>query len=335
MKMPHPFLQFFQSNDPKVVLITSHQNADPDALCSAFAIKSLIHILYPEVVTIVSLDGVSNVSQKIMQEYNLEVDSPKGLAIDGIVIVDANSAEQVGNVKENASWNDPIFVIDHHVFQEKTLKFAQFSIIDEEAIATTEIVFEIFQDLNVQPSLETACLLFLGLLFDSRHLLLANNKTISIVHQLIELGANYSEMIKLLSVSMVRPERIARLKAAQRSTLHEFNGWLIVVSHTSAYEASACRALIRLGADVAIVYGQTKDGIRFSARATNIVAHETDLNLAKDVMEQIGPVMHGVGGGHKTAAGCSGIDNLEAGLDLALEILKNKLSSKSKLPNNE
>ncbi|NVM30453.1 MAG: hypothetical protein HWN65_16540, partial [Candidatus Helarchaeota archaeon] len=211
----------------------------------------------------------------------------------------------------------------------------QFTIIDEEAIATAELIFEIFQALNVRPSLETACLLFLGLLFDSRHLLLANNKTISIVHQLVELGVIYSDMIKLLSVSMDRPERIARLKAAQRSTLHEFNGWLVAISHTSAFEASACRALIRLGADVAIVYGQTKDGVRFSARATNAVAHETDLNLAKDLMEKIGSIMHGEGGGHKTAAGCSGIDNLEAGLDLSLEILKNKLSSKSKLPNSE
>lgn len=196
--MTHPFIEFFQSNAPKAVLITSHRNADPDALCSAFAIESLIHSLFPEVVTIVSLDGVSNVSQKIIQEYNLEVESLRDSAIDGIIIVDANTAEQVGAVKEEVSWKNPVLIIDHHIFQQRTLKFAQFTIIDEEAIATTELIFEIFQALNVRPSLETACLLFLGLLFDSRHLLLANNKTISIVHQLVELGVIYSDMIKLV-----------------------------------------------------------------------------------------------------------------------------------------
>ena len=202
-------------------------------------------------------------------------------------------------------------------------------IIDDSAVATTELIYEIYRTLDIIPSERTAALLFLGIIYDSRHLLLARNKTFNIINQLLELGVNYSEMIDLLATAMDRPERIARLKAAQRLQIHEFNGWLVAISHTSAYEASACRAIIRLGADVVLVYGKNKDGIRMSGRATSAIAKRTTLNLASDIMAKIGLVMHGEGGGHNTAAGCSGKENLEAGLELALELLKEKLSQKA------
>ncbi|NVM54275.1 MAG: DHH family phosphoesterase [Candidatus Helarchaeota archaeon] len=324
--MPQPFRDFFQKNTPKTVLITSHENADPDAICSAFAIDSLIHILYPEVKTAISLDKISIVSQKIVNQFDLEIKPLGAFQSEAIIIVDANSVEQLGTLKTRINWENPVLIIDHHVIHPNTRKITPFIIINENAVATTELIFDIYQGLNIFPSKDTACLLFLGLLYDSRHLILANNKTIRVVNKLIELGANYSDMVALLAVSMARPERIARLKAAQRLTLHEFNKWLVAISHTSAYEASACRAIIRLGADIALVYGENKGEIRISGRSTSSVAKETKLNLAKDIMEKIGPIMHGEGGGHNTAAGCNGKDNLEGGLELALELLKNKLS---------
>jgi nanoRNase/pAp phosphatase (c-di-AMP/oligoRNAs hydrolase) len=86
---------------------------------------------------------------------------------------------------------------------------------------------------------------------------------------------------------------------------------------------------MNLGADVALVYRNRKDEIRFSTRASAEVIKKTNLNLAKDVMEKIGPIMEGEGGGHEGAAGCSGKTNLEAGLQRALELLKIKLTGKS------
>ena len=322
-------MDFFQVVAPTTVLITSHENADPDAVCSAFAIAYIIEVLHPEVETIVSLDGVNIVAQRIISEFHLDVTLPGPFPNDATIIVDANSAEQVGSLKNAINWEQPVLIIDHHVSSPNTKKIAKSAIIAENAVATTELIFELFKSLDVIPSKKIASLLFIGLLYDSRHLLLANNKTINIVNELLALGANYSELVNLLAISMDRPERIARLKAAQRLTLHEFNRWLVAISHTSAYEASACRALIRLGADVALVYGETKEGIRFSGRATAEVARETHLNLASDIMEKIGPVMHGEGGGHNTAAGCSGTDNLEAGLELALDLIEKKLTKKS------
>jgi len=324
--MSETFQKFFQAIGKGRVLITSHKNADPDALCSAFALYNLIQTQYPEITLLICFDGVSLLSQNIIKKFEIELDSIENLQMDGIIIVDANVVEQIGSLENQINWEKPVLIIDHHVPHPNTQKFAQYSIIQPRAFATAELIFELYQILNVPLSTKVASLICLGILFDSRHLVLADNKTIQIVHQLLEVGINYPEMVEFLRLPMDRSERISHLKAAQRIIIHEFNGWIVVISHVSSFQASACRALIKLGADIALVYGRQKDEIQMSARATVEVASKMNLNLAKDIMEKIGPIMHGEGGGHNTAAGCNGTDNLEEGLKRALELLKNKLS---------
>jgi phosphoesterase RecJ-like protein len=323
------FKEFFQKVAPKRILITTHENADPDALSSAFALRNLIVLLYPEIKVILYFNGLSLVTQQITEKFQLDTRVPDDIACDGIIIVDANNPEQLGELKTRINIELPKLIIDHHSPPSDLEKITKYSIIDEDSIAVCEVIFNLYQFLNVTLSPVVASLIFLGILYDSRHLLLATNRTIHIIDELIKFGINYSDLIELLTLSMDRTERIARLKAAQRIVLHEFDGWLVAISHVSAFEASACRAIIGLGADVALVYGEKQDEIRFSARATTEIIKKTKLNLALDVMEKVGPVMHGEGGGHEGAAGCNGKDNLEGGLELALELLKTKLTQKS------
>ena len=323
------FKEFFQIIAPKRILITTHENADPDALCSAFALRNLIELLYPETQIALYFEGLSLVAQQIVEKFNLDVSLPVDISCDGIIIVDANNPEQLGELKTRINLDLPKLIVDHHSPPSDLEKITKYAIINEDSIAACEVIFNLYQFFNVALSQLMASLIFLGILYDSRHLLLATNRTIHIIDDLIKFGIDYSDMIEVLNLSMDRTERIARLKAAQRIVLHEFDGWIVAVSHVSAFEASACRALISLGADVALVYGEKQDEIRFSARATTEVIKKTNLNLAIDIMEKVGPIMHGEGGGHEGAAGCNGKDNREGGLELALELLKTKLSPQS------
>lgn len=323
------FKEFFQSTTPKRILITTHENADPDALCSAFTLRNLIELLYPETKIVIYFDGLSLVAQQIAEKFQLDTSLPADIACDGIIIVDANNPEQLGELKTRISLELPKLIIDHHSPPSDLEEITKYAIIDEDSTAVCEVMFNIYRFFNVPLSQMMASLIFLGILYDSRHLLLATNRTIHIIDELIKFGINYSDLIEVLTLSMDRTERIARLKAAQRIVLYEFDGWIVAVSHVSAFEASACRAIIGLGADVALVYGEKQDEIRFSARATTEIIKKTNLNLAIDVMEKVGPVMHGEGGGHEGAAGCNGKDNLKGGLELALELLKTKLTPKS------
>ncbi|MFW9932966.1 MAG: DHH family phosphoesterase, partial [Candidatus Thorarchaeota archaeon] len=127
-----------------------------------------------------------------------------------------------------------------------------------------------------------------------------------------------------------RSERIARLKAASRLLVHTIGDWVIVTAKIGAYEASACRGLIDLGADVAIVGGKpAKDVVRISARSTNEFYQETGINLGTDIMEPLGELIDGKGGGHPNAAGANGTRNRKKALLQSVELIRKILEQNS------
>jgi nanoRNase/pAp phosphatase (c-di-AMP/oligoRNAs hydrolase) len=125
-------------------------------------------------------------------------------------------------------------------------------------------------------------------------------------------------------------ERVARLKASRRVKLFKINEWIIALSHVSAYQASAARALIDLGAHVAAVAGQRNGSIEVSLRATREFHKQTGVHLGKDVAKPLGEYIHGMGGGHSTAAGANGVGDIETGLKRCLFLLKEKLITSNK-----
>jgi nanoRNase/pAp phosphatase (c-di-AMP/oligoRNAs hydrolase) len=122
-------------------------------------------------------------------------------------------------------------------------------------------------------------------------------------------------------------ERVARLKASRRVRLFSVKGRIVALSHVSAYQASAARALIDLGADVAAVAGQKNESIEVSLRATREFNTETNVHLGKDIAKPLGEYIHGMGGGHATAAGANGTGEIEPALKRCLLLLKEKLSN--------
>ncbi|MEM1767109.1 MAG: DHHA1 domain-containing protein [Candidatus Bathyarchaeia archaeon] len=144
--------------------------------------------------------------------------------------------------------------------------------------------------------------------------------------ELVDVGINAQELLPLLSLPMDFSEKVARLKACRRSKMFRINDWIVVVSHVSAYQASAARALIDLGADVAAVAGQRNDNLEVSIRCTRDFHEKTGIHLGRDIAKPLGEFLQGMGGGHATAAGVNGIGEIEVGLKRFLKLLKEKLT---------
>src|SRR2546428_6571172 len=116
-------------------------------------------------------------------------------------------------------------------------------------------------------------------------------------------GADTRRISGMLSAPMNRSERVARLRAAERSNVTMLGNWIIVTSQLGSYQSSAARAFLSLGAHVAFVAGEVKDKIRVNMRATEDFYGKTGAHLARDVAIPLGKLLGGVGGGHPTAAG--------------------------------
>jgi len=316
--------------DARLVVLLCHHNADPDAICSSYVFASLLKRLKPHVeVEIGAPQGISRLSKHLLQFLPINVKAePNVEKADVMVLLDTNTIQQLNNLAEKIKNSKaPIIVIDHHATHPETEKIAHVCITNEDASSTCEIVYTFFKEMNTKPDKDEAKALFLGIAFDTRHFVLANSSTLKAIAELIDAGVNAQETLPLLSLPMDFSERVARLKASRRARLFKIRDWIIALSHVSAYQASAARALIELGAHVAVVAGQKNESIEISLRCTREFHNKTGVHLGKDIAKPLGEFLHGMGGGHASAAGVNGFGDIESGLKRCLRLLKEKLSN--------
>jgi nanoRNase/pAp phosphatase (c-di-AMP/oligoRNAs hydrolase) len=185
------------------------------------------------------------------------------------------------------------------------MEVADYSIIDESATSTCELVYRIYSGWGVEPTPDVARALLLGIAYDSRHFSIATPGTLNAASALLEIDGPIQEVLSMLRTERNRPEMIARIKAAQRTQLHDARGWVLATSRLGSFHASAARALIGLGADAAIVCGSDKGDIRASLRSTDRFYQGTRIHLG-EVAQALGGEFGGAGSGHPTAAGVNG-----------------------------
>jgi nanoRNase/pAp phosphatase (c-di-AMP/oligoRNAs hydrolase) len=313
--------------DPQLVVLLGHHNADPDAIGAMFAFNNLIKQLKPQIKTeIAAASGPSKLSKAVIKAINIEItDCPQIENADLIVLLDTNTIQQLDELAKRIKPGQPILLIDHHAPHPETQNIATLSITDEHASSTCEIVFRLFKEAKIKPSLKSAKGLFLGIAFDSRHFILASSDTLQIVAELTQ-TINPRETLPILSLPMDYSERIARLKTADRMKTMKVNKWLIAFSNVSTFQASAARGLVALGAHVAVVAGQKENHIQVSFRASNEFFNNTGIHMGRDLATPLGEFLGGMGGGHSVSAGANGSGTIKDCLMFCEKLIKQKLS---------
>jgi len=314
----------------KEITIIYHHNADPDALGSAYALQRLLKKLNPKVEShLISPEGISGVSKRVVEIIGVEFDKEEKFdRSDVIFLVDTNTIQQLGDWKEQVeNAKKPVVVIDHHARHPETSKIASLMFIDEKATSACEILFRLHRTLKVKIDRKCAQALLIGLTYDSGHFTIATSETFEIAASLIRLGADLEQAVSILTCPMSDSERMARLKAAQRIEVEKIEKWIVGTTKISSHQASAARALIGLGAHVAMAAGENEGRLRISMRSQRQFNKETGIHLGRDVAKPLGEAMNGMGGGHESAAGVNGTGELDKVLSEFHELLLKKLKS--------
>ena len=309
------------------ILLLCHHNADPDAVCSAFGVQRLIESLDPTSNTQIFLPGgASSLTRTIMEALGIQVlDEASIDDYDVLVILDTatlNQLEDWGKIVSESSATK-IF-IDHHKTHPSTMEIADYTMIDESATSTCELVYRIYSRWGIDPTPVVARALLLGIAYDSKHFSIATPNTLNAASALLTIDGSLEEVLSMLRTERNRPERIARIKAAQRMQLHNLESWTLATSQLSSFQASAARALIGLGADAAIVCGSKKGDLRASLRATDRFHRETLIHLG-EIAQILGDEFGGAGSGHPTAAGVNGEGEAGLFLERAAQLLSELL----------
>ena len=310
--------------------VICHRHADPDAYMSAFAISRLIARLSPSAkVDVIMPDGMSLLTRRLAESFkqdNLIEGEGDGADYDLLVAVDIGHTELLKDWLSKLKQSPAVkILIDHHPIQEGSLY--DHMVVDTAASSASEIVATIFRDLGVKIDPSAAQALLLGILFDSQHLLIAKDRTLREVVRLLDSGASIDDARLLLRSPPDYGEVIAKLKSAKRLKLYRVAGWVVVTTTVGSFQSNVARSLVSMGADVAIVTGETGGETRGSLRANQRFWESTKVHLGTDVAASIAKEQ-GFGGGHPTAASftCSLPEDkaAEGALALVASLLKDK-----------
>jgi nanoRNase/pAp phosphatase (c-di-AMP/oligoRNAs hydrolase) len=316
----------------KIVILT-HANSDPDAICSAFALKQLLKKINPKTKIIIGApEGTNKISEKIMKRFRLTVESNPTLDdIDVIFTVDTNNLKQLGKISNAIEkFEKSIIIIDHHYPHPSMEKLSKIEFCDKYSPSTCEIICELYNHYEIKPTKKVATILIIGILCETRHLRLATSKTILTISNLLKQGIAIEKLRAILEIKMDQSERLARLRAAQRIKITNIDGWIIVSTNVGSHHASAARALAFLGADLAIVGSSDKDRLKISLRSKEEFYQKSGIHLGRDLAKPLGDYVNGTGGGHSLAAGITGSGEVENALNKALEMLKATISKNKK-----
>ncbi|OYT50473.1 MAG: hypothetical protein B6U73_03970 [Desulfurococcales archaeon ex4484_204] len=291
------------------VCITSHRNADPDALAAAYAVLEVIRARHPSLyVEIVVPEGIERISKVLLSDLGVDtkrfrvvkdIDALKSSSWGAVIVVDTASRAQIPELFLNYE----LVVIDHHVVND-LIRDAVVKLYDPEAVASSEIMAKAMEVLAIAPSKTVASLLIAGILYDTGFLKRASRDTFRVMANLLSHGGEYGRVVNILTRrEVVYAERIAMLKGLSRAGLYKAGDLVLVITCIGAYESSVLRMLQEAGADISLAIAKRRDGVRISVRASRKAVDSLGIPVAAELSKRIGEVIGGYGGGHATAGG--------------------------------
>ena len=283
------------------VLIISHLRPDGDAVGSLLGLGLILQDMDKEVNLVLEdgvplvfnhLTGVDRVYREVSGIYDL------------VIVVDSSDIDRIGSVLDE--YGEPDVNIDHH---PTNTQFGRLNLVQDDAVATTEIIYEIARELDYPISLPAAEALLTGLLTDSLGFRTSNSnpQTLRIAAELQEKGANLPELYRKAMLEKSYEAIKYWGRGLSRVILEDRIVWtsLSLEDRTAADypgrdDAELINILSRVrDADISVIFVEQKDGtVKVSWRS------QPGFDVAQ-VAVQFG------GGGHKPAAGAEIKGNLE------------------------
>ena len=290
----------------KVILV--HGNADMDAIGSAYALMKA----FPEA-DIFAPNGTDRVSKVVMEKIGFDVlEECDVSSYEQVVIVDTSSPEQL---ESDIIIPKDAIVIDHHMPTGKWDGYQFYC--DDTKTSCCEVVKSILDENDIEIDRDTGLMLIGGMITDSGHFQFAKPDMLSDFADIMKrCDINMDEAYNLTIAPVSISEKIAMLKAIERTKFDRVGSLIVATSYGGSFEASSCRAIMQAGADVVFVGSQRDEEFRLSARATQEAVRK-GVHLG-DILKGIGTETMNDGGGHGGAAGLSGIGDVEAMLHICM-----------------
>ena len=292
-------------NEYDKFIITAHETPDGDAIGSEYAMYRALKQL-GKASRIINADPAAHKYNfididKAIETIDEKTVLPKDIDRYCLIILDTNDIQNIGEVNvEILPKVRDTFIIDHHESGEDILSK---NIIRQNASSTCEILFDLFQELNVSIDFQIAQALFAGIVYDTGSFIYPKTtaKTFSIAHKLVSLGVApndiYARMYESNSVSslMLQSKVLSSLELIfEEQVAIQIMRKETIIECNALYEEADSIINFPLKSEkirVSIFFKENEEGLlRCSMRSKG------NINVA-DIAQTFN------GGGHKTAAG--------------------------------
>ncbi len=304
-------------------LITFQSVGDVDAVASAIVLSELV----PK--SVVRSTGELNAqARKLLLHFGLIV--PKIDSIEGfgnIIVVDAGNAGVLGDWGSAIEkFNGKTIVVDHHYHSHPLPAFFTYN--DAGKSSTCEIIFGLAKAEGKRLGKREALLLAAGIISDTAFFKSANDASFAALAELLEIigkgNKDYEKVVSLIRMQPDVSERIARLQALKSAEIAQKGQCVVAKAFSSAFELSCASVLVDAGADYAFV-GNKKHGRILCCRSD-----AAEANVGK-IMENVGKVLGGSGGGHEKVGGANGLpENVEKAVALGVSLALSACAGKQK-----
>ncbi len=287
------------------IVVIQADNPDADSLASSLALEEILEQQGKKVSLYCGIDlpsylrylpGWDRVSSELPKSFDLSI------------IVDTASDSLLGKLDEQKAkgWlsTKPSVVIDHHT-TEPTIKFAKV-VLSHPAVSTTEIVYELSNQLGWRLTKEAKDFIAIGILSDSLGLM-SNSTTarsIQIIAELVESGVDLPAIDNLRRETLRKDPELIHYKGRllERVEFYDDNRvavvtvpWEEIEKYSPLYNPPMLvldDMRLGRGTDIAVAFKLYKDG-----KITAKIRSNFKKGIADKLAEAFG------GGGHPYAAG--------------------------------
>lgn len=306
-------------------LVVAHVNPDGDAISSTLAVGWQLQQWNKHFVMVNDnrvpsrLSFLANSEAIYISERHPDAKPP---AFDAVICVDCADYERIGTIADWIQADVPILNIDHHPTNNR---YGEVALIREDAAATAEILFDLYEHGGIVLDVQAATALYTGLLTDTGGFRYSNTTphVMEMASKLLQTGVQGNEIADRLleRMSYAQMLLIKRSLARLDFTQDRKIAWLHVTPEDMLETGALNEDLEGLvnyprnveGVEVGFLLKMNESGrIKVSLRSAGLV------NVAK-VAQHFG------GGGHVRAAGCTLTVPLEQAIEAIIEQVTEQL----------
>jgi bifunctional oligoribonuclease and PAP phosphatase NrnA len=296
------------------VLLASHANPDGDAIGALLAMGIALERQGREV-TLYNESAIPAVYRFLPSVDSIRKSLADPERFDTAVILDCGSLDRVGSAADAIDAIPAIINIDHHT---TNTRFGQYHLVDVDACATSEIVFQLIQSMGLEISLAMATAIYTGILTDTGSFRFSNTNraAFSICEAMVAMGVSPSTVAQHV-YGTYSLGRIKLLNLALDSIEISNNGSLSIMTVTR--EMLSDTGTQPEDADGLINYARRIQDVKVAA-----LIHELEngngvssdrkrfhVSLRSDGSVDVSRIASGFGGGgHAGAAGFSVVSSL-------------------------